>query len=122
MKMNRKSFSLILVLLALCLTSLSCNLDQNDPPNQSNTVIIRDNFFDPPNLTVSVGGTVVWRHQGNAPHTVTSGTPTSNPGGLFDSGTLNRDGGFTFIFNQAGTFPYFCRVHGVNMTGSIVVR
>jgi plastocyanin len=28
---------------------------------------------------------------------------------------------FSFMFNTAGTFPYFCTVHGQAMTGTVVV-
>lgn len=87
-----------------------------------NTVLIRDNFFDPPQLTVAVGRPVVWRNQGSISHTTTSGTPVSNPGALFDSQLIASGAGFTFTFSQPGTYIYFCRVHGAAMSGSIVVQ
>lgn len=116
--------SLIPVLLfVLTLTCfVSCNNNNSNPPPSNNTVQIKDNFFDPPSLTIAVGRSVVWRHVGTSQHTVTSGTPTNNPGSLFDSGTLSNGGGFTFVFGQTGTYTYFCRVHGVNMMGTIVVQ
>lgn len=119
--MLKKSYSLIAILLfAICLAS--CKSDNSNPPPVNNTVEIKDNFFDPPSITIAVGRTVVWRHVGSSSHTVTSGTPTVNPGALFDSGILNNGGGFTFIFNQRGTYQYYCKVHGVNMTGTVQVE
>src|SRR5881628_2891799 len=103
------------VILAIGLI-FSCTDNSTNPPTP-NTITIKDNFFDPANLTVAVGRPVVWRHQGSNQHTVTSGTPTINPGALFDSGALNPGGGFQFTFTAPGTYPFFCRIHGIAMTG-----
>lgn len=121
--MLRKSYYLMLAILVV-FGMASCKNDTsvNPPPPSNNTVTIRDNFFDPPDITVAAGRTVVWRHQGTNQHTVTSGTPTSNPGSIFESGTLSSGGGFTFVFNQPGTYAYFCRIHGVNMAGTVTVK
>ena len=83
-------------------------------------VSIEDNFFTPSSLTIPVGTTVLWTHNGNNTHTVTSGTPGS-PSGLFDSGNLSHGKTFSFTFNNPGTIPYYCRIHGSMMTGSITV-
>jgi plastocyanin len=82
---------------------------------QSN-VSIGDNFFSPAQLTVSVGTTVIWTNNGFSSHTV-----TDNSGSVFDSGILNRGTMFQFRFTTAGSFPYFCRVHGQVMSGTITV-
>lgn len=82
---------------------------------QSN-VSIGDNFFSPAQLTVSVGTTVIWTNNGFSAHTV-----TDNSGSVFDSGILNRGSMFQFRFTNAGSFPYFCRVHGQVMSGTITV-
>ena len=68
--------------------------------------------FVPSTVTVDVGGTVNWENVDNAAHTVTSGSPTDGPDGVFDS-SLIMVGGPTFsvTFDTAGTFPYFCQVH-----------
>ena len=34
-------------------------------------------------------------------------------------GTLR--GSFSHTFNSAGTFAYYCNVHGITMTGTIIV-
>ena len=39
----------------------------------------------------------------------------------FDSGSLAQNATFSHTFNTAGTFPYYCRVHGAMMQGTIVV-
>jgi plastocyanin len=112
----------LLAAFAVALVLLSCDNDNPTTPPADNNITIGDNFFNPPTLTVAVGRPVVWRHEGATQHTVTSGSPTSNPGGLFDSGLISPGSGFQFTFNAPGTFPYFCRVHGVAMTGTITVQ
>lgn len=68
-------------------------------------------------LVVSVGTTVTWTNNDSAPHTVSSTT------GVFESGNLNQGQTFSFTFDQAGTFPYFCRIHGAaSMSGVIQVQ
>ncbi|HJZ12243.1 MAG TPA: plastocyanin/azurin family copper-binding protein [Acidobacteriota bacterium] len=120
MKLNRALRAIsILVLMA---GIFSCSGDNGTTPPTDNTVIIGDDFYNPQNLFISVGRTVVWRHEGATQHTVTSGSPTNNPGGLFDSGLINTGGGFQFTLNAPGTYPYFCRVHGVAHTGTITVQ
>ena len=72
--------------------------------------------------TITVGTTVRWVWVSGI-HSTTSGTcgAVCTPDGIWDSGA---GGGMTFshTFNQAGTFPYFCTVHGAMMTGTIVVQ
>ena len=103
---------------------LSCGDDDNptmDPSPNNMVVAVRDDFFDPATLTVPAGTTVDWRSQANNPHTVTSGSANAITG-MFDSPQLNNGQSFQFTFPQAGTFPYFCRVHGQMMSGTIVVQ
>jgi len=57
-------------------------------------------------VTVPVGTIVTWVYNGGLPHTVTSDT------NLFNSGTMREGDSFTFTFDEAGTFPYFCTFHG----------
>jgi plastocyanin len=88
----------------------------------TNTIIMRDNVFQPAQLTIGVGRSIIWRNQGSIGHTATSGTPASNPGSLFDSGIVPPGGGFMFTISQPGTYVYFCRVHGTAMSGTLVVQ
>jgi plastocyanin len=42
---------------------------------------------------------------------------------LFDTAILRQGQSFSFRFNNAGTFTYFCRNHGQNvMSGTIIVQ
>lgn len=120
--MKFKSYYIILTIFIVLLITSSCEFNNNNDPADSNLIQIRDNSFDPPVLSVVVGRVVAWRHEGSSPHTVTSGSPTENPGGRFDSGTLRNGQGFTFTFSEPGMYPYFCRIHGAMMSGTIQVR
>jgi len=72
--------------------------------------------------TIAVGTTVQWVWVSGI-HSTTSGTCAAGctPDGNWDSGAGS---GMTFskTFSQAGTFPYFCTVHGAAMTGTVVVH
>ena len=96
------------------------------------SVSIADKQFDPPKIVVAQGDTVTWTVTKaiGEPHTVTSGKPTdADKGAAFDSQTDDPDlaklkevgGAFSFTFEKAGTYEYFCVVHPVDMTGEVVV-
>ena len=61
-------------------------------------------------LVIRVGPSVRWTNQDRAGHTVTSGSE-GNLTGIFDSDILSSGDAFSFVFNEEGTFPYFCRIH-----------
>jgi plastocyanin len=70
-------------------------------------------------LTVPVGTTVTWTNRDGVPHTSTSGVP-GTPSDVWDSPQLGNSNSFAFTFNQAGEFPYFCRIHP-SMTATVTV-
>lgn len=90
----------------------------NPPANQ---VYEQNTAFNPASMTVSTGTQVKWTNKDGFAHTVTSGT-VGSPNGIFDSGNMGSGGTFTYTFNNAGTFKYYCRIHGSMMTGTIVVQ
>ncbi|KAB1072494.1 cupredoxin domain-containing protein [Methylobacterium planeticum] len=78
--------------------------------------IIRiDNFtFGPETLTVAPGTTVTWVNGDDIPHTVVAQNK------LFRSKTLDTDDRYSFTFETAGEYAYFCSLHP-HMTGKVVV-
>ena len=77
-----------------------------------------DNFtFDPADVTIPVGTKVTWVNHDDVPHTATSKAKPR----AFDSGTLDTDERFSFVFTTPGTYEYFCAVHP-HMTGQIIVK
>ena len=75
--------------------------------------------FKPKSLEVPAGTTVVWTNGDAIDHSVTDGTP-EKLGGTFDSGFFNKGETFSFTFNKAGQYPYFCKRHDF-MRGTITV-
>lgn len=88
-------------------------------------VQVRDDFFDPAVITITVGETVtwVWGEEVNNLHNVLpddrgtpgrSGEPTAGPTS------------FSYTFEEVGAFRYYCQVHGnvngVGMSGRVIVQ
>jgi plastocyanin len=77
-----------------------------------------DNFtYAPASVTIAPGTKVTWVNHDDVPHTVTSPTKPR----FLDSPTLDTDDKFSFVFEKAGTYDYFCAVHP-KMTGRIIVK
>src|SRR5215208_4539775 len=79
------------------------------------TVPIRDFFFDPADITVESGTTVMWVNEGSHTHTVTSDD------GQFDSEALMPGDSFMVTFTGSGTLTYHCEIHPDTMIGSVTV-
>ncbi|WP_299290151.1 PEFG-CTERM sorting domain-containing protein [Nitrosopumilus sp.] len=62
-------------------------------------------------ITVNVGGEVIWTNDGTSNTTITSGTPSDGPDGEFDSGMLASGANFSHKFEEAGEFHYFSMIH-----------
>ena len=80
-----------------------------------------NNCFIPSVATIEAGGTVTWENTDNAAHTASSGTAQDGPDGVFDSSLMMVNGSFSFTFDSAGTYPYFCMVHPW-MEGTVIVE
>ncbi|MEW5916808.1 MAG: Ig-like domain-containing protein [Gemmatimonadota bacterium] len=89
------------------------------PPSTQADVTVSDNFFQASSVTVvrdqSAGALVRWTWTGQNSHNVT-----------FDAGAPNSatqtTGTFSRTFTTAGSFTYFCTVHGRGMSGTVVVQ
>ena len=80
-------------------------------------VTISNFAFAPASLTVAPGTKVTWTNDDEEPHTVTS----ADGGHTFKSPALDTDDKFSFTFNKAGTYKYFCSIHR-QMVGTIIVK
>ena len=78
-------------------------------------------YYDSNLVTVAIGNTVSWVNDDEQVHTVTSGTPTGGPDGLFDSGMISSGGSFHQTFDTVGTFDYYCIVHPW-MQGTVIAE
>ncbi|MGH7538520.1 MAG: Ig-like domain-containing protein [Gemmatimonadales bacterium] len=81
------------------------------------TVTVSNNFFNPQNVVIAIGGTVRWNWSpGGVVHNVTfltAGSPADIPN--MSSGSAQR------TFPNAGSFNYECTIHA-GMTGSVTVQ
>ena len=82
-----------------------------------------DECFIPSEVTTDVGSEVIWSNDDTAAHTVTSGTieDSESVGAVFDSSLFMAGKTFSYKFEEAGEFPYFCVVHPW-MSGTVIVQ
>lgn len=91
-------------------------------------VEVRDNSFEPAELTIQVGDTVRWTHVGSNGHSVTSDDdgeafdshPDCNPMVPLVNCMANGDDPFEYMFDSVGEIGYECKVHS-SMTGTAIV-
>jgi glucose/arabinose dehydrogenase len=91
-----------------------------------------DKAFNPGDVNIKVGDTVVWTNNDPIIHTIVEGSPSlpspastirpeaSTTGIGFDSGFLNQGMTFKHTFDKSGIFNYYCSVHPT-MIGKVVV-
>lgn len=84
-------------------------------PAASQTVSVGDNFYSPRSVTINIGDTITWTNNGSADHSATADN------GSFDTGVFGPGGSRSHTFTQAGTFDYFCTVHGQAQSGTVTV-
>ena len=131
-----KTFLATLCLLALvsCGGSAPSPAGGTEPAADEAAVAIEHIAFEPQTLTVDVGTSVTWTNKDEqVTHTVTSGkagdkgvpgldnAKPDKPDGTFDAELTDADNSFSFTFDEAGTYAYFCRVHPV-MTAEVIVE
>jgi plastocyanin len=97
-------------------------INTNSPRTVVNVTV--QNFeFAPADVEIPAGSSIHWTWaSAGVGHSVTSGVcnPECSFDGVFNS-NIKTSGTYDFTFNQPGTYPYYCVVHGVTMTGSITV-
>lgn len=78
-------------------------------------VVIANFAFLPTVVTVTAGNSLIWRNDDGAPHAIAFKDGASAPGTLLPGDTYQR------IFDQPGSYDYFCSFHNY-MTGRVIVR
>jgi len=69
--------------------------------------------FIPSDFQILVLDTIRWENNDSVIHTVTSGTYSSGPDGIFNSGPLEPGDSFSyrFLWKDSGIVTYFCTIH-----------
>lgn len=96
-------------------------------------VAIKAFDYTPADVTIAVGEEIEWTNGDDILHTVTSGTGQKQgapgvsenvdaaPDGLFDAELDGLDATYSFTFEEAGSYDYYCAIHP-GMTGTITVE
>jgi plastocyanin len=106
----------MLVMIAMLVFGGSPRVAASDRLSAATAEVKIDNFsFGPQTVTVPVGATVTWINRDDIPHTVVS------TDGVFKSKVRDTDEKFSYTFDKAGTYSYFCSIHP-KMTGKVVVQ
>jgi plastocyanin len=104
--------------LALALAGTSSGDAQVFGPSVSITIVepkAQANWgYAPASRKIAPGTWVTWSNDGQDAHTVTADD------GSFDSGNLDPSEGFSWYFDQPGTWQYTCTLH-TWMVGTIIV-
>ncbi len=82
---------------------------------RAHVVLMKNIGFQPADLSVSRGDTIVWKNEDFVPHTATARD------GSWDSKAINGDSSWRYVANEAGRHDYYCVFHP-NMHGTITVR
>ncbi len=77
-------------------------------------VAIKNFSFQPAEITIPAGTTVVWTQFDSVRHNI-------NADGLFQSPLLDENDTYKYKFDKAGTFDYYCGPHPF-MKGKIIVK
>ena len=99
---------------AVTLAGLPKALRAHDGPHNEVAVKIARFEFDPVDVEIEVGDSVVWSNADVAPHTA-----TASDGG-WDTGRLRKGEDGKITFDEPGEYPYFCAFHP-HMKGRVVV-
>jgi plastocyanin len=86
-------------------------------PGAGTVCVVAGNQFSPAQITVSPGSTVTFNNTSGTTHNVTF-TTAGSPGNVSDFSSGTR----AVVFPAAGTYDYHCSIHGLSMSGVVVVQ
>lgn len=105
----------------VALAATSCGTDSttssgDNPPAIAATIHIADGEFEPREIDIAVGGSVMWINDDVTSHNVKFLEPST-----FNSGVMKPAATWIQTFTSAGNYDYYCDFHN-SMKGSVVVR
>ena len=120
---NKKKLKIIGFIAIAGLIAFSCKKGGSyttpAPPgdNSSVQIIMYNMTFSPASVTVNKGTVVKWQNDDAYAHTV-----NSNDGSTFSSGNIDGGRSFSYTATLPGTFNYHCLIHGLPMSGILIVK
>ena len=102
------------VRLALLLSCVVAAAGSCTSSPRTHTVKVDSTRFQPSDLTVNAGDTIMWLNNDLFPHTATSQ-------GRFDSGSIAPDRSWRYTVTERGVIDYVCTFHPT-MTGTLRVE
>jgi plastocyanin len=114
-RVNIRSTLLVSAVVAATTLGFAIDIAAGEPPPTHHTVVIEAMRFDPQELTVKAGDTVVWVNHDPFPHTV------SATGRQFDSHDIATGASWKYVARKGGNFAYVCSLHP-NMPGMLHVN
>ena len=127
--MKKSAYSLFVLLTVFSIIAITPLAFADHPKIDINMVVgsstpgceTNNMCYMPYNAALGIGGEAVWHNVDTMAHTVTSGTISDDDvGAIFDSKLVAQGGMFSYKFEEAGTYDYFCMVHPW-MTGIVTV-
>jgi amicyanin len=107
---------LLLLLIAGCTQQAQEQAANQPDTTGGKTVTIKNFAFDPAELKIKAGDTVVWTNKDAVSHNLVSIT-----GYEIISPTISTGGNYSHTFNAAGEYAYQCEIHP-SMKGKIIVE
>lgn len=127
----RKHATVLALIGAISVLS-ACGSSEAEPSTSAaakgTTVTTKLLAFEPAELTVKAGTTVVWKVSDSVGHTVTTGTfelggdglrTSENPDGRIDK-PIGAGKEASYTFTEPGTYTYYCSIHK-GMSGEVTV-
>jgi len=106
-------------------TSDTSHVHPRSAPNTTAAIQIDSNSFSPASVTINVGENVTWTRV-NGFHNVSADDGSFRLGEPPDGAPGSSWGTASHTFTQAGTFRYYCEIHGapngVGMAGVVIVQ
>lgn len=114
-------FAALLAVATIAFASTACGskistASDEDAPAIAMTVHIKDGEFDPRDVYIEAGGTVMWINDDVASHDLQFLAPNK----LY-SGVIKPGRAWIHTYAAAGTYDYYCDFHNT-MKGSVVVQ
>jgi plastocyanin len=86
-------------------------------PGNGTVCLVSSNAFDPSQVSIAAGSSITFNNGSGTTHNVTF-TTAGSPANVSDFASGTR----VVTFPNAGTFNYHCTIHGLSMSGVVVVQ